>query len=88
MSDYPEHDKLLALNSVNQAQGEILNWLQDEGVHFMQWDAQHEIWVKYHKTISEILAEYHGIDRDKLELEKRAILDEIRKGQGEGNGND
>ncbi len=36
----------------------------------------------YNKPIERILAEYFEIDLDKLELEKRAMLDELRKENG------
>lgn len=32
MSDYPEHDKLKALNGANQTIGDFLEWLDERGI--------------------------------------------------------
>lgn len=65
MSEYPEHDRLQAVHVESQAQGELLEWLRDyKGIYL---------------DITTILAEYHEIDLNKIETEKRAMLAEIRK---------
>lgn len=69
MSEYPEHDKLTLVKDESQAQGEILEWLADRG------------WLNLRTSIQAVLAEYHEIDLDKIEAEKRAMLAKIR---GEG----
>lgn len=67
MSDYPEHDKLSAVKSETQAQGEFLQWVCDEEGIYLR------------RSINELLAEYHEIDLDKIETEKRAMLAKIRE---------
>jgi len=79
MSDYPEHDKLAAVSEESQAQGELLDWLSDQGVHLMLWDTREEAFLHWSKPINQILAEYHGIDLGKVEAEKRAMLKTLRE---------
>lgn len=38
MSDYPEHDRLESVKVESQAQGELLAWLSEKGIHLMVWD--------------------------------------------------
>jgi hypothetical protein len=80
MSEYPEHDKLHAVKDQSQAIGSFLDWLQNErkprtvlAIH--EWDE----WVPTNERIEALLAEYFEIDLKKLEEEKRAMLDELRK---------
>lgn len=82
MSEYPEHEKLMAVNDQSQAIGEFLDFgLSSMGIVLA------EVSYEYHeprlmatsRSIETILAEYFEIDRDALEREKRAILNEIRK---------
>lgn len=67
MSEYPEHDKLKAVQADSQVQGEFLEWLMSEkGIYLGQ-------------GIEEILAEYHAIDLNKIEAEKLDILQKSGK---------
>lgn len=119
---YPEHTKLIRIGEISHAQGELLDWLAEQGVHLMRWFEHDELepggcyrcgshdeagrqwctknklcrlcrgehnrtkgvqdWVPYGKTTRAILAEYHGIDLDKLEAEKRAMLAGLRRARG------
>lgn len=121
MSQYPEHDKLQLVHEISQAQGDLLEWLAEQGVHLMRfekWDEpteeecprcshaseaakarcqcencngthrytvnrHYERWVDDFRSIPTILAEYHGIDPQKLEREKRAMLADLAQ-QGSG----
>lgn len=128
-SDYPEHERLTALNGLNDRIGEFIEWMQDEqGWSITRWtehgnngeprylwkegrtirkqfgkkirpddipdsvdeyngDAEfnpaYESWPSGYypvrESIPNILALYFKIDQDKLEREKRAMLDAIRK---------
>jgi hypothetical protein len=83
---YPEHEKLSAIRDKSQAQGEFIDWLSDEkhiylGENFCLKDKEgDELWEfsRSHQSIRKLLAEFHGIDEDKLEREKLAMLEEMR----------
>jgi hypothetical protein len=62
----PESDKALAVKKESQAIGTFLEWYR----------AQHPAIRR--KSIEIVLAEYFQIDLDKVEKEKRAILNGIR----------
>jgi hypothetical protein len=75
---YPEHAKLAEVTDRSQTIGEFLEWLGD----------MHQIRLaKYLKDdlvllnipVQDLLAMFFGIDLKKLEAEKRAMLEELRK---------
>ena len=78
---YPEHDKLEAVVERSQAIGEFLDvFLPSKNIHFGRPSAFEGGGLNpIHINIQELLAEFFDIDRDKLEKEKEAILDEIRR---------
>ncbi|HUV10815.1 MAG TPA: hypothetical protein VMX12_07525 [Acidimicrobiia bacterium] len=72
--DYPEHAKLRAVADKSQAIGEFLDeWLPTQGIILAHVDRDGRV-----PSIQELLAEFFGIDRDKLEAEKRAMLESLR----------
>lgn len=75
---YPEHEKMSKIQDESQAQGEFLEWLQSKGFVLMYWDDENDTWQYDYRPIRARLAEYHEIDLDKLEQEKRAMLAEVR----------
>lgn len=79
MSYYPEYDKLAKISDQTQAIGEFMDWLADDGVFL----ARHEENSKYawpiHRPITDLLAEWAGIDQNKIEAEKRQMLEAIRQ---------
>lgn len=75
---YPEHEKLAKVKDTSQAQGEFLDWLGGQGIHLMEWAEEIQQYVPSHRGITALLAEYHGIDQDALEQEKRQMLEAIR----------
>lgn len=83
MSDYPEHDKLKALNGDNEKIGVFLEWLRSKGYTICAMN-EAEDWVPAYwiepemKGIQGVIASYFGIDRDKLEDEKSQMLDMLR----------
>lgn len=81
---YPECAKLLAASKESQAQGEFLAWLQEEKAFVLaEWDEEEDIeragLVPVCARIEDLLAEFHGIDMTKVENERRAMLEEMRK---------
>ena len=83
MSNYSEHEKLKKVSEKSQAIGDFVNWLSLK---------KEIMFAKYHKTekgtyenfpkpvcvnIEKYLAEFFEINLDKLEEEKRKILEEM-----------
>ena len=80
MAQYPEHEKLKALEGKNDVIGAFIEWMQDE----KGWTIT-ETWPEGYypvrRSIPDIIADYFGIDRDKLEAEKSQMLEELRNAQ-------
>lgn len=85
MSQYPEHDKLQAVKNQSQLIGEFLEWLNSQGLYLAAWQEIDTIFGKdselviSYLSINDILARFFEIDLDKLEDEKRQMLDSIRE---------
>ena len=79
--DYPEHEKVRAIQRESQAIGEFMDWLSEEKeMALYKWDevaAAHLYHVR--SSVGDLIAEFFGIDPMKLEAEKQAMLDEIRE---------
>jgi len=74
----------------------FMEWLQEQGIHLYRnrteeekqaleesgygWGKDDHIGVS--KSIEQLLYEYFGVDPKKLEAERRAILDQLRKETG------
>ncbi len=79
--NYPEHDKLKAITAEKEIVQSFIDWLYDET------DLDIFEWTKYdhfptQKSREQIMAEYFGIDLQKLSREKDQILDDWREKQG------
>lgn len=81
MSDYPEHDKLKEIQPLSQAIGEFLEWCGEEGrdIFLATPHPFGEGMVPVNTSIERLLAQHFGIDLDKIEAEKRQMLDHMRK---------
>jgi hypothetical protein len=77
MSDYPEHDKLTAVAEQTQAIGEFIEWLEGKGI-FLARNVEESNYPRYVHGFRALLAEWAGIDEDKLEAEKRQMLTSLR----------
>lgn len=80
MSDYPEHDKLKALNGHNQTVGQFLEWLSEQGIDLCRYDDSVSKYHPYPITDSHtsLMAKFFEIDENKLEAEKLAMLTSLR----------
>ena len=77
---YPEHVKLQAIVDKSQLIGEFIDvFLPGKGIFLGRPKEFGNGLDPIIVDIQELLAEYFGIDRDKLEKEKEAMLDEIRR---------
>lgn len=64
--------------------GAFIDWLQSHGYVIAQWNrnelmTHHDILEPAWKPIEHWLADYYGIDLNKVDDERKAILEELRK---------
>lgn len=78
MSKFPEHDKLHAVQERTQAVGEFLHWAFVERHMRLMWRIEDE-WRYPDGDVQDWLADWVGIDRQKLEDEKIAMLNSYRE---------
>lgn len=92
---YPEHDKLTALGERRQEVQEFLDWMLDE----KQWELQEYVstydptnqfsdendgtYMRIGLSRAQVMADFFGIDLDKIDAEKQQMLDEIRAANAE-----
>jgi hypothetical protein len=77
MSTYPEHEKLSAVADQTQAIGEFVEFIEGKGIFLARYTEGHVFPREVH-GLRELLAEWAGIDQNKLEAEKRQMLDAQR----------
>ncbi len=76
---FPEHAKLTAISDQSQAIGEFVDWLQEaHGAFLCHYEDDGQFPRALQMPIRKLLAEFFEIDQDKIEDEKRAMLDTIR----------
>ena len=79
MSDYPEHDKLAGVQDQTQAVGDFLEWVMAKHqCELGRPEGRNAGFRGIGKTVPQLLADWAGIDLDRLEQEKRAMLDVFR----------
>ena len=71
---YPEHEKLAARGVAAQEVGEFLEWLTSTEYVLSVYAPDGEWLMPSTVGINELLAEYLGINRAKLEAEKKHML--------------
>jgi len=77
---YIEHEKLKEIQEQSQICGEFLEWLNSEYEIFLcKSDGKLDQYYPCSQSRDKLLAEFFNIDLDKLEQEKRKMLDELRK---------
>jgi hypothetical protein len=82
MSDYPEHDKMMAVKDESQAIGEFLDvGLARLGLRLCESD-EHDRWWPASISIEKLLADYFEIDLNVIEREKREMLAQQRRLNG------
>lgn len=83
---FPEHDKLALVAPQSQLIYEFLSWLEgtkDAQVTYNHYFSDYSIADAGDQTMKEWLAEFFEIDLDKIEAEKRSMLDFIRSMNGD-----
>lgn len=85
-SEYPEHDKLHAIKDQSQKLGEFIEWLHGQGMEICfceHYDNSNHEYFPIYKTIEQLLANYFEIDLNKLEEEKRSMIEQLRMHHGQ-----
>jgi len=86
--EYPECEKLLKVSERSQIIGEFLEWLNEKNLTIceIQEDFPCEEcgeeslqYVQNYKSIEDRIADFFGIDMNKVEKERQQMLDDIRK---------
>lgn len=80
MSQYPEHDKLSEVSEQTQTVGEFLEWAGGAGITLCEVAADGHFYPV--GDFQNLLAEWMGIDRTRLEAEKQQMLAEMRRMNG------
>lgn len=83
MNKYPECDKVKDISDISQKIGEFIEWLKEKNYIICKKEIDEEYGTAFfHPTylpMEETLAEFFNIDLNKLEEERRNILEEFRK---------
>ncbi len=83
MSQYPEHDRLTALEGKNRVVGDFLTWLGEQGFRVcMQSERDGHFWPVKESTEGWI-AMFCGINMTRFYAEKNAMLETIRAAHDE-----
>lgn len=80
----PECDRMLEQGKKlhTEAIGEFLDWASSQGWQLCTWDNENQEFNPIFWGATQILAKYAEIDMDKVEKERRALLEYLR-GLGE-----
>jgi hypothetical protein len=78
----PECEKLTKVSKESQAIGNFLEHLQERGIVLSEWwgSGVTQSLILHHSSAEDLLAEYFNIDMDKVEKERRALLEYLRGG--------
>ena len=75
---YPEHEKLEKVAPESQIISDFLEWLPSQKILLGQY-AEYDMMAPAFLSKEKLLAKYFGIDLTRLEAEKRAMLDTLRR---------
>jgi hypothetical protein len=78
--EMPESTKMLQVSGVSQAIGEFLDWCSEQRIRLAShtnWDEP--VLVEITESFEQLLARYFGIDLNKINQEKKALLEWIRQ---------
>lgn len=77
---YPEHAKLREISSESQQIGEFLDWLQSAaGLTLGCYVGDDDVLVPFQTRTEDLLAQYFGVNLERLEAEKLNMLEEQRR---------
>jgi len=70
----PELEKMRGVREESQKIGRFLDWLRGEGLEVCKVGGE-----PFYLSIEQLLAKYFEIDLEKVEEERRALLDHLRE---------
>lgn len=78
---YPELDKMLAVRDKSRLLSEFLDWLASEGIALCELNTERRggEFERIQEGYEKLLARFFEIDLDKIEEERRALLDSLRQ---------
>jgi hypothetical protein len=76
---YPECEKLVAASQVTKPACEFLDWLGNQGIALMAW--RETSWVRDPRSVEQLLADWTGVDLQKVGAERRRLLAGIQEGE-------
>lgn len=79
----PETPELLKQRLVadeSQRIGEFLDWLGEQGIRLARYGEHDRLWA-IHQGPEALLAGFYGIDLAKIDQERRALLEHLRREQ-------
>lgn len=75
---YPECRKLHSVREQSQKIGEFLHWLVDQNIHLAKFDSDGDVLEAHYESTEKLLARFFEIDLEKVEAERRAIIEELQ----------
>jgi hypothetical protein len=83
MVKYPEHEKLKTHQAEASILGRFIDFIGEQGWELAEFHKDEQLWPIC-KRPDEIIGLFLDIDPKKLEAEKRAMLDEVRRANTAG----
>lgn len=80
MSNYPEHDKVMAVKDETEPAAAFIEWLGTQHLHLGRVEDGHRYLQPVHESLTTLLARWKGIDLAEFDREDAAILAKIREG--------
>lgn len=83
-AEFPECKKFSGLAQTMAIEREFLEWLSEQGYHLAKYNDEDELFPCY-ESEWKLLYRYHEIDEQKLEKERRELIQQMRDGRAGGN---
>jgi hypothetical protein len=77
MADYPEHQKIMDNKEAHEAICAFVEWLEYHD-RYAICERYGGVWDPISRGLSQVIAEYFGIDYDKFQNEKEQMLTAMR----------
>lgn len=81
MSKYPEHQKLKAIQGKSQSICEFVEWLSEKNIQLAVLEESGDYSPPV-RNLTSLVAEFFDIDMKKIDAEKDAMIEEIRRANG------
>ena len=76
----PECEKMAAVQKESRELSNFVDWLREQGYEICEEnESENRPYDRLRKSNEQLFADYFGIDLKKVEEERRALLEEIRR---------